>query len=279
MRPELDHPLPYRLVALDLDDTILDRSLVLTPEVRRVIREVMDLGVMVTLSTGRMFQSAVPFARELGIALPLICYQGALIKDPVSSEVLFHQPVPLNEARQVIEIVQRWGLHINAYVNDELYVEHVTPEAERYVKIAQVPLHPVGDLLSFLQEPPTKIVVVSDEATINLTISELRAVFGETLYITESLPMFCEIAHPGVNKGVALEFLAKYLGVRREQTIAIGDGSNDLEMIEWAGLGVAMGNAPLEVRSAAELVTGTVQEDGAARALEEILLAARTRKS
>ncbi len=263
-------------MALDVDDTILDRSLVFSPRTRAAVRDVIDAGFMVTLSTGRMFQSALPYARELGIDLPLICYQGALVKDPVSGEVLFHQPVPLEAARQVIQIVRRWGLHINAYVDDNLYVERATPEAERYVRIARVSLHVVGDLLAFLKAPPTKLVVVSDEPTTDKVIGELRAVFGETLYITESLPMFCEIAHPRCNKGTALEMLATHLGVAREEVVAIGDGLNDLEMVEWAGLGVAMGNAPLELKSAAGMVTRTVQEDGAAQALEEIFLGART---
>ena len=189
----------------------------------------------------------------------------------ISKPRFFHKPVPLGKARQVIEVVRQWGLHVNAYVDDELFVERVTPEAERYVRIARVPLHPVGDLLDFLASPPTKLVVVSDEATIDKAMRELRGKFGEALYITKSLPMFCEIAHPGVNKGTALAFLAGHLGIPREETVAIGDGLNDLEMIQWAGLGIAMGNAPQEVKAAAGWVTGPFQEDGAAGALERIL--------
>lgn len=270
MPPEAESR-PYRLIALDLDDTLLGRDLVFRPRVLRAVRAARDAGLMLSLATGRMFQSALPYAQELGINLPLICYQGALIQDPVSREVLFHKPVPLGKARQVIEIVRRWGLHINAYVDDELYVEKVTPEAERYVSIARVPLHPVGDLLSFLKSPPTKLVIVSDEATVDRAAGELRAVFGQTLYVTKSLPMFCEVAHPRCNKGIALAFLAANLGVVRRETVAIGDGLNDLEMIQWAGLGIAMGNAPMEVTAAADWVTNSVQDDGAAQALERLL--------
>lgn len=278
MRPEGGQGLPYRLVALDLDDTILRRDLTCSPRVKEAIQAVKEAGVLVTLATGRMFQSTLPYAQELGITLPLICYQGALVQDPVSKEVIFHRPVPLEMARQVIQRVRRWSLHINAYVDDELYVEKASPEAERYVQIARVPLHVVGDFLSFLTAPPTKLVIVSEEATIDRAMQELRAVFGQSLYITKSLPMFCEIAHPGCNKGVALSMLASHLGVSREETIALGDGLNDLEMIQWAGLGIAMGNAPPEVKAAAQRVTGTVQEDGAAQVLEDIFLGARAPK-
>ncbi|MDO8692356.1 MAG: Cof-type HAD-IIB family hydrolase [Dehalococcoidia bacterium] len=278
MLPEQGGRPSYHLVALDLDDTLLDRDLVLSPRVERVIREIMDAGVMVTLSTGRMFQSALPYAQRLGIAIPIICYQGALIKDPTTRQVLFHQPVPLKEARQVIRIVRGWGLHINVYVDDELYVESVTAEAERYVNIARVALHPVGDLLAFLTEPPTKLVIVSDEASIDRAMGELRAIFGETIYITKSLPIFCEIANPGCNKGNALAALASRLGVTQEETVAIGDGLNDLEMVQWAGLGIAMGNAPPELKGAAGMITGTIKEDGAAQALEDIFLVTRASK-
>lgn len=278
MQPEPGQPdsagtldYPYRLVALDLDDTLLGRDLVFTPRVRRAVQAAMDVGLMVTLATGRMFRSALPLARELGMTLPIICYQGALVKDPLSMEVLFHRPVPLENARQIIQMTRNWGLHVNVYVDDELYVARVTPEAESYVRIAQVPVHPVGDLLEFLKSPPTKVVIVSDEATIDRVMGDLRKMFGQTLYVTKSLPMFCEIAHPGCNKGTALAFLAAHLGVSREETVAVGDGLNDLEMVQWAGLGIAMGNAPQQLRDAAGWVTGPLQEDGAAQALERIL--------
>ncbi|MDP2743679.1 MAG: Cof-type HAD-IIB family hydrolase [Dehalococcoidia bacterium] len=278
MRPDDGHRLPYRLVALDLDDTLLGRDLVFSSKAKRAIQRVKEIGVLVTLATGRMFQSALPFAQELEITLPLICYQGALVRDPISREVLFHRPVPLEQARQVIEMARHWGLHVNAYVDDELYVERITPEAERYVRIARVPLHPVGDLLAFLKSPPTKVVIVSEEATIDHVMGELRAVFGSSLYITKSLPMFCEIAHSECNKGTALAFLASYLHIPQEETVALGDGLNDLEMIQWAGLGIAMTHAPLEVQAAAEWVTGSLQEDGAAQALERIFLAVQAAK-
>lgn len=258
-------------MALDLDDTLLGRDLVFTPRVRRAVQAAMDAGLMVTLATGRMFRSALPLARELGMTLPIICYQGALIKDPLTTEVLFHRPVPLENARQIIQMARNWGLHVNVYVDDELYVARVTPEAKSYVRIAQVPVHPVGDLLEFLKSPPTKVVIVSDEATIDRVMGDLRKMFGQTLYVTKSLPMFCEIAHPGCNKGTALAFLAAHLGVSREETVAVGDGLNDLEMVQWAGLGIAMGNAPQQLRDAAGWVTGPLQEDGAAQALERIL--------
>lgn len=258
-------------MALDLDDTLLGRDLVFTPRVRRAVQAAMDAGLMVTLATGRMFRSALPLARELGMTLPIICYQGALIKDSLSMKVLFHRPVPLENARQIIQMARNWGLHVNVYVDDELYVARVTPEAKSYVRIAQVPVHPVGDLLEFLKSPPTKVVIVSDEATIDRVMGDLRKMFGQTLYVTKSLPMFCEIAHPGCNKGTALAFLAAHLGVSREETVAVGDGLNDLEMVQWAGLGIAMGNAPQQLRDAAGWVTGPLQEDGAAQALERIL--------
>lgn len=268
----MGQPLPYRLVALDLDGTLLGRDLAFSPRVKRAVQAAKEAGALLALATGRMFQSTLPYAQELGVTLPLICYQGALIQDPVSREVLFHQPVPLEKAGEVIRIVRRWGLHVNVYVDDELYVERLTPEAERYRQIARVPIHTVGDLLSFLASPPTKLVIVSDEASIDRALVELRAAFGPSLYITKSLPMFCEIADPGCNKGSALAMLAAHLSIPREETLALGDGLNDLEMIQWAGLGIAMGNAPQEVKAAADWVTGPLQEDGAAQALERIFL-------
>lgn len=273
MRLDTSPPdLPYKLVVLDLDGTLIGKDLILSPQSKEVIARSMEVGARVTLATGRMFQATVPFARELGIREPLICYQGALIKDMLTGEVLYHQPVPLALAREVIRIVQGWGLHINVYLDDELFVEKETPEARRYGEISRVAIHAVGDLLAFLQRDPTKIVIVSEEEAIDRILPELRRHFEKRLYITKSYPIFAEVAHPECSKGEALEFLAHHYGIRQEETLAVGDSPNDLEMIVWAGLGVAMGNASPEVIAAADWVTAPLAGDGVAVALREFVL-------
>lgn len=261
----------YKLVALDLDGTIIGRDLKISPATRNAVAMAQSVGMMVTLATGRMFKAALPFARELRLDTPLICYQGALVKHPGTGEELFHRTIPLPAARQVIATIQGLGHHLNVYVDDELYVAKVTPEAERYASLSRVEVHPVGDLLEFLQVEPTKLVVVCAPEITDGLVQDLNQQFGGSLFITKSYPIFCEIAQLGCGKGQALSHLAAHLGVAREETVAIGDNLNDVDMIEWAGLGIAMAESSQELLAVADVVTGSLAEDGAAAALESLL--------
>lgn len=264
----------YRMLAIDLDDTLLNCQLKITPLTKEYIQRARDAGVHVTLATGRMFRSALPYARELGLDLPLITYQGALVKEAISEEEILHLPVPLKLAQEVIQWVKGLGLHINVYVNDNLYVEKLTPEAETYRRISGVAAYQVGDLLGFLQQDPTKILVVGNEVTLDNLWQEMGQHFGKSLHITKSKPHFLEFSHPMATKGHALDILAQRWKLTRDQIIAIGDSYNDLEMVEYAGLGVIMGNACEIVKAKADYVTCSNDEDGVAEVIRKFILEA-----
>lgn len=263
--------LGYKLIALDLDGTILGRDLTVSPQCKAAIRRAEEAGVRVTIASGRMLKSTLRYARDLAIRTPIICYQGAMTADPVTGEIMWHRPVPLDLAHEVIGMCQAQQVHVNIYVNDELYVDRITREAERYAKLSIVEAHAVGDLLGFLRSEPTKIVAIGETDVIDSLTNALERTYDSRLYITKSFPTFCEVAHSDCSKGQALARLAQSLGIAQEETIAIGDNPNDLDMIEWAGLGVAMGNGAAEVKAVADWVTATVDEDGAARAIENAL--------
>ncbi|MHB8619997.1 MAG: Cof-type HAD-IIB family hydrolase [Chloroflexota bacterium] len=266
---------PIKLIALDLDGTLIGHDLEVSRRNRRAIRKAQEAGVLVSICTGRMFQATLPFARRLRITTPLICYQGAWIGDPVSGERLFHQPVPLDLAREVVGIGQGRGYTVQAYVDDAFYVDRVTPEARIYEGISLVKARPVGNLLEFLHQPPTKVVIVTDEQTTMSLVPELAGRFGEKLFITRSYPLFTEAVHPSVSKGLALARLAELCGVDLAETMAVGDNLNDYQLVQAAGFGVAMGNAAPEVKSIAQHVTASVAEDGVAEAIERFVLASR----
>ena len=135
------------------------------------------------------------------------------------------------------------GHGLNCYVDDELYVARVTPEAESYATFQHIELHVVGPLLDWLDRAPTKLVVVGVPEELDRLGIELRAQFKGRLFIAKSLPFFLELAHPAVSKGSGLQFVADRLGFTRERTVAFGDGENDIELVEWAGFAVAVGNA------------------------------------
>jgi Cof subfamily protein (haloacid dehalogenase superfamily) len=218
-----------------------------------------------------MFRSVRPYAREAGIEDPVVCYQGAVVAEPVSGRWLRHVPIPLGLARETIAALNDEGFGLNCYVNDELYVAEITPEARQYADFQDIELHPVGDLLQWLDEPPTKLVVIDDPDVLDDLKQRMLDRFGGRLYISKSLPYFLEFASPDVTKASGLEFVAEHLGFSREHTVALGDGENDIELVEWAGYGVAVENAHDRVRQVADLVCPSVQEEGVASVLEAYL--------
>jgi Cof subfamily protein (haloacid dehalogenase superfamily) len=218
-----------------------------------------------------MFKAARPYAVEAGLDDPLVCYQGAVVAEPGSGRWLRHVPIPLELAREAIAAVHDEGFGLNCYVDDDLYVAEVTPEARQYADFQHLELHAVGNLLEWLEQPPTKLVVIDDPKVLDGLEERLQARFDGRLYISKSLPYFLELASPDVTKASGLEFLARRVGFARERTVAFGDGENDVELIQWAGYGVAVANAHERVLAAADLVCPSVDEEGVAQVLEAFL--------
>ena len=262
----------YRLIAVDLDDTLLEPDLTLTEAVHEAVRAVESIGVRFTFATGRMFRSAKPFALSLGLDIPLITYQGALVKNALTGEEFLYRPLPLDLAREIVAHIHTLGYHQNAYLDDHLYMEHDTPEGRRYSAIADVQPELVGDLLKVLDKPPTKLLTIADELLLNRLMEELQPKYAGRIHISKSKPYFLEFSHPEATKGHALQALAEYYGIRREEVIAIGDSYNDLEMLEYAGLGVMVANAREELKAAADYVTSAPNGAGVVEVIDRFVL-------
>jgi Cof subfamily protein (haloacid dehalogenase superfamily) len=265
-----------RLIALDLDGTLFGDDLLISDRTRRAIKDAQDAEIVVTIATGRMYRSAVHVAADLSIRAPLICYQGALVRDYPSGEVLLHKTVPAELAQQVITAVRAEGLHLNVYLNDELYVDRITPEARFYSRInMDLPMHEVGNLGEWLVASggePTKLVIVTDPDRTDGVLAAYSDRFGGALQVTKSHARFTELTNRDCSKGRALAFVAHRLGVPQAEVMAIGDGLNDLDMLAWAGYGVAMHGAPEAVVKASRIVCPPVHLDGAADAIERYAL-------
>ena len=230
-----------------------------------------ERGSHVLLVTGRMFRSALPYAVAAGIEEPLVCYQGAVVADPAGGEFLRHEPIPLELAREAIEAVQSEGFGLNCYVDDDLYVAEITEHARAYADFQHIPITPVGDLLNWLERPPTKLVAVDDPTALEGLKAVLAERFAGRLFIAKSLPYFLELASPAVSKGSGLAFLAEHLGFASEHTVAFGDGENDLELLAWAGFAVAVENADDDLKPYADWICPAAEEEGVAQVLEAFL--------
>ena len=269
----------YRLLALDIDGTLQDRQTdtPLTERTKQAVARVLETGAGVTLATGRMYNSSLPFSRALGITLPIICYQGALTSNPVTQEIVRETPIPLHLAHRLIRLLEDRGLNPYVFVRDHFYVREMTETVRQYEEVLKIEADPVADLVRNVQAPPTKIVVTGDAGPISDVTAVVDAHFNGALAAMHTYDHLCEIGHPDGSKGAALGHLSSSLGVKREEVVAVGDSPNDIDMIEWAGLGVAMGNASEKVKSSADLVTQPASEQGLALLLETLLSEGRFR--
>ena len=261
----------YKLVALDIDGTIRAGDRPVSDRTRRIVAEVIRAGVAVTLATGRSYLSAIESSGELDLRTPIVSFQGAHVADPKTGDVLWHQPLTPQMAQEALEALESLDGQVMAYHGDEIYVSRTSPLVDAYRERGRVRIHVVDDLTRLADDGLTRLVVVDEPDEVRLIETRLKAQFDSRLHITRSLPQFCEILHPEGGKHRALEWLCGHLGIDRSETMAFGNGPNDVHMLEWAGYGVAIGGAVPEAVEVADAQALTPEEDGVARMLEEML--------
>lgn len=261
---------PYEIISLDLDGTLLDKELGISPRNRAALRRCRDLGVKVLVSSGRMHASTVPFWRALEVDTPIISYNGACIKYEATGQVLLHERLDETVTEEVVAFCAREGLHLNYYLDDTLYVAQLGVYAQRYASRSGVPVEAVGDLRCFAGRPPTKLLIVSEPERIRALAAELAPRYSQRAYVTTSMNDYLEFMPRGVDKGKALAVAAEHFGVPREKVIAFGDAANDVPALQWAGLGVAMENAEPAALAVADRVAPPHDQDGVAVVLEEL---------
>ena len=274
-----DPELPIRLIALDIDGTIIGDAHEITERTIRAVRAAMERDIAVSLVTGRMVSSAMRFASELGLTGPIVGYQGGLIRAmPLPDtrrlgKLLFHTPLPADAARSILTWTRARGLDPHVNHLERFILRADDPRADDYSAFMGARAELVPDLLEAIDHPVTKILAVG-EPPVPVDVAPLaRAEFAGRADVTISHPRFLEFVAPGVSKGRAIRFLARRLRIPLAATLAIGDQWNDLEMLAEVGHGTAMPSAPPEVRAAARYVAPPLEDDGAARMIEELVLA------
>ncbi len=267
------------MIAVDLDGTLLDHNLNYRPESIEAIAAAVRRGITVTLATGRMYQSAAPWAQVFGLSEgPLIVYNGALVRQWPGGRTIFHRPVEPDLALLVAEFCRDRGIYLQAYFDDNYYLPAEGEKSELYRSISGIRGTSVGGIVEFLDHrpaddaAPTKLLIIDEPGRVDQVQEELRNLMGERVYLTRSFPFFLEILAERVSKGAALRAIAKDLEIQTSEIMAIGDNFNDLPMIEAAGVGVAVAGAPDEVRARADYVTRGEAGDGVTEAIRRFAL-------
>lgn len=261
-----------KLVAVDMDDTLLDGTLKVSPRTCEVIQKAHEQGVLVTIATGRMFSSAMPFAQALNIRTPIITYNGGMIRSAFTKEMLFHKTISPEVAGKIVEFFHEKGWYLQSHMNDELFVVERNEKAKLYESIAGISAVPIGDTFYSMRHEPTKMLAIAEPHEILEIQRKINNEFAGDIYAASSKSNYLEMMHPSVNKGHGLELLAQSLNITREEVMAIGDSNNDIPMLEYAGFGVAMGNATDKIKSVAQAVTGHHNAHGVAEAIEKYIL-------
>ena len=261
------------MIAIDLDDTLLGADHQISLNTKQVIRKAQEKGIKIVIATGRMHASAFPYAQQLGITGPIITYNGAMIKEVESEKIIEHKPVDLELTKKIAHYVEEHNLHLNLYMDDILYVNQPGAAMEYYEDLAGVKAVVINEALTeFIDQASTKLIIIDDEEEIPDILAELKDRFADQLHITTSKSVFIEIMNQEVNKGQAVADLAEQYGFGPQEIIAIGDSYNDCEMLEYAGLGVAVDNAWSKVKESADHVTKRHDEEGVAEVIEEFIL-------
>ena len=262
-----------RLLALDLDGTLIGDDLQMPVAVREAIAEAQARGVIVTLATGRMFAVALPFARDLRLSAPLICYQGALIQSPGAAQPLYLETMDAALISEVLTWQAECGWQIVLYTATEAFALEQHYSDLFNAVLACERLQWVADFREVVRgNVPVKFLLVAEPAEADRIEAELRQRFDGRIAIVRSHAVVVEGSPLNATKGNALRWVAQHLGIAQADTMAIGDQDNDASMVAWAGVGVAMGNGSPACRAAADWVAPSFSQHGAAVAIERFIL-------
>jgi len=268
-----------RLLVLDLDGTIVDKSNHIRDSVAQAVDLVKGRGVAVAIATGRRYQSSLPAYDFIGSTLPLICYEGGLIRDRNTGFTHRHWPLEPQVVSQILDHTERLSLDgrlsVHLHVGDDLYVSNLNDASRKFFEGSTIVPIVMSDLRPLLMNrATTKVMVLSDDVeSITRLSTQLKNSDSRTRITEYKSITLLEAFHPTVNKRLAVRCLVEeIMALRPENVMAIGDDFTDIEMLEYAGVGVAMGNAPAAVKACADWVTTTIEEDGVARAVERWIL-------
>lgn len=265
--------MPIRMIVSDLDSTLIDENITLSPRTVEAFRRARAAGVMTTLASGRMYDAMERFAHQLGIEIPVLACQGGMVVDPRTGGILSTCPVPMELGRDFLHFAAENGVYAQFYSTEGYFMERHCPESDRYGYLAGVPGIPVGGpLWEKLDFDPQKALLIAPPPVIQRLLPLAKKRYDGVLEVTTSMPNYIEITHPDANKGSALRKLASMLDVDMADIMAFGDAPNDISMISSVGYGVAVGNAHPSVKEAAWYVTDTQGNDGVARAIEKFVL-------
>lgn len=262
-----------RLIATDLDNTLLDREGRIPEHTAALLHRAAAGGVLTAVATGRCFPSALEAARTIGARTPVICYNGSRIRWGDTGEILYRADIPPEVIRQVAAFCREEGLYLQCYDEDDVILcERDCPGLRVDPDVATAGFREIGDYRTFSALPATpKMLIVEQPERVAARLAQLEETFSG-LSFCQSQPWLIEVMPREADKGKALARLAGLAGVRQEEVLALGDNTNDLPMIRWAGVGVVVANGAAAAKAEADYVCGQERSLGVEEALRRFVL-------
>lgn len=271
----------YKMLCTDMDGTLLDDNKNISERNKRAIAEAVKRGIKIVVCTGRLFTSADYYADLIGVKAPVIASNGSYIREKDRNEVIYKCALGYERSKKVLDIVKKYGIYPHFNSSDRVFTEKIIYSSEVYIKNnktlpkdRQINIEIVEDwdnVLKKYDDEILKLIAIDKDAEkIAKAKAELKEM--EDIEVVSSYFDNFEVMGKGVSKGRAVEIMSGYYNIPREEIICIGDNENDLTMIEYAGLGVAMGNGEDDVKKAADFITDTNNNDGVAKVIEKFLL-------
>ncbi len=261
----------YKLIAVDVDGTLLDSSDSITEETKDAIKLCKEMGVIFTISSGRPIQGVEKLNKILDLDTPFITYNGAMVVMGKSKKILYEQKLSALNANSAIELGEKWGPTIFVWADNILYSNEINERTKKYSELANIEPVFVKNLTEITGNGVSKVLWYDEIENINRFFGQAGKYISNDINYHTSKPMFLEFVDKNASKAIAMEKIGEHYKITREEMIAIGDGLNDLSMIEYAGLGIAMGNAHESVKNKAQYITLSNDEDGVAYAIKKFI--------
>lgn len=266
----------YEIIVLDLDGTLTNRDKVITPRTREALMEAQRRGKRVVLASGRPTAGVMPLAKELHLdefGGFILSFNGGKIINCATEELIFARQLPVEANRRIVDLAMEHRVDVLTYEKDWIILNNAAnPYAALESRINQMPLVEIADLADYVDFEVPKFLMLDDGDYLALVEPRVKAALGKNFSVYRSEPYFLEILPKGIDKAQSLERLLEVLGLSREEMIACGDGYNDLSMIQYAGLGVAMENAVFPLRKIADYITDSNNDDGVGKVVEKFML-------
>ena len=261
-----------KLIALDMDNTLLNRKKLVSPKNTVAIQKAKNKGIYVTIATGRMPASASYFAKQLQMNCPVISCNGGVVKDLVTNKSIYEAHFSKETIQKLITTCYENNWYARWYIDDTIYVRYVDMNMfPAYKTTKGLNIVAVGDDFVDYLDKVTQLVICDFNGNIGKIQDKVASIFTNTIGLQQHTEYTMDITPPNITKAVGLAKLAEYLNIQPDEIMACGDGDNDLAMIKYAGLGVAMENAIDEVKSVAQFITKDCDDDGIAYVINKFI--------